>query len=45
MIQPGTKGEPLAVNTLDGGTLASMAVAAKSFFIRTGANLYRIAAR
>jgi len=45
VIQPGTKGEKLAVNVLDGGTLASMAVAARSFFIRTGANLYRIAAR
>lgn len=42
VIKPGSNGEPLAVNALEGGTLASMAVAAKSFFIRSGSSLYRI---
>ena len=45
VIQPGTTPTPLAVNALDGGTLASMAVSARSFFIRTGTHLYRIAGR
>jgi outer membrane protein assembly factor BamB len=45
VIQPGTTPTPLAVNALDGGTLASMAVSARSFFIRTGSHLYRIAGR
>ena len=44
VIKPGTTFEVLATNTLDGGTLASMAVAARSFFIRTATHLYRIAA-
>jgi hypothetical protein len=35
-------GEPLAVNVLDGPTLASMAVVSRSFLIRTGSHLYRI---
>ena len=43
VIKPGTAFTPLATNTLDGATLASMAVAARSFFIRTGTHLYRIA--
>jgi outer membrane protein assembly factor BamB len=43
VIKPGTVFTPLAANTLDGATLASMAVAARSFFIRTGTHLYRIA--
>jgi outer membrane protein assembly factor BamB len=43
VIEPGTKAAPLAVNPLDGGTLASMAVSGKSFFIRTATHLYRIA--
>lgn len=43
VIKPGTTFEILATNTLDGGTLASMAVAARSFFIRTATHLYRIA--
>jgi outer membrane protein assembly factor BamB len=43
VIRPGTVFELLATNTLDGGTLASMAVAAHSFFIRTATHLYRIA--
>jgi outer membrane protein assembly factor BamB len=33
----------LATNRLDGDTLASMAIAARSFFIRTDSHLYRIA--
>jgi outer membrane protein assembly factor BamB len=45
VIRPGADPTPLAVNTLDGGTLASMAVAEKSFFIRTGTHLYRISSR
>jgi outer membrane protein assembly factor BamB len=43
VLKPGPAAEPLAVNVLEGPALASMAVAAKSFFIRTGSNLYRIA--
>jgi outer membrane protein assembly factor BamB len=43
VIKPATTFEILATNTLDGGTLASMAVAARSFFIRTATHLYRIA--
>jgi outer membrane protein assembly factor BamB len=45
VINPGTKGEPLAVNVLDGGTLASIAVASKSFVIRTASHLYRLTRR
>ncbi len=43
VLKPGTTFEVLATNTLDGGTLASMAVSARSFFIRTATHLYRIA--
>jgi outer membrane protein assembly factor BamB len=43
VIRPGTNATPLAVNALDGGTLASMAVSDRSFFIRTATHLYRIA--
>lgn len=43
VLQPGTNPTPLAVNTLDGGTLASMAVSARSFFIRSASHLYRLA--
>jgi outer membrane protein assembly factor BamB len=43
VLKPGPPPEPLAVNTLDGGTLASIGVAAKSLFIRTATHLYRIA--
>jgi outer membrane protein assembly factor BamB len=43
VIKPGTRFEVLATNTLDGATLASMAVSARSFFIRTATHLYRIA--
>jgi hypothetical protein len=42
VIAPGAVFTPLAANTLDGATLASMAVAARSFFIRTATHLYRI---
>jgi outer membrane protein assembly factor BamB len=42
VLKPGSTFEALAINRLDGATLASMAVAARSFFIRTGTHLYRI---
>ncbi len=42
VIAPGTRFEKLATNTLDGATLASMAVSDRSIFIRTGTHLYRI---
>jgi outer membrane protein assembly factor BamB len=42
VIEPGTTFKRLAVNQLDGAILASMAVAEKSFFIRTQSHLYRI---
>jgi outer membrane protein assembly factor BamB len=42
VIRPGTGGTIVAVNALDGATLASPAVAGKSLFIRTGTHLYRI---
>ena len=45
VLKPGPPPEALAVNTLDGGTLASLAVASKSFFIRTATHLYRISQR
>jgi len=44
VLKPGPAAEPIAVNVLEGPALASIAVAEKSFFIRTGGNLYRIAA-
>ena len=43
VLAPGTNAAPLAVNALDGGTLASMAVSGRAFFIRTVTHLYRIA--
>jgi len=43
VIRPGAAGDRLAVNVLEGPTLASMAVTAKSILIRTGTHLYRIA--
>ena len=43
VIAPGTSATPIAVNALDGGTLASMAVSGRAFFIRTATHLYRIA--
>jgi outer membrane protein assembly factor BamB len=42
VIEPGTTFKRLAVNQLDGAILASMAVADRSFFIRTDSHLYRI---
>ena len=45
VLKPGPPPEALAVNTLDGGTLASLAVASKAFFIRTATHLYRISQR
>ena len=42
VIAPGTTYSELAVNQLDGSTLASMAVADGSFFLRTDSHLYRI---
>jgi outer membrane protein assembly factor BamB len=45
VIEPGTTFKRLAVNQLDGAILASMAVAERSFFIRTHSHLYRIAIR
>jgi outer membrane protein assembly factor BamB len=43
VIAPGTTFQKLAVNELDGATLASMAVADNSIFIRSLTHLYRIA--
>jgi len=42
VIEPGTAFKQLAVNSLDGAILASMAVAEKAFFVRTHSHLYRI---
>ena len=42
VIAPGTTFRPLAANVLDGPALASMAVAAHSFILRTATHLYRI---
>jgi outer membrane protein assembly factor BamB len=44
VVAPGTTYRELAVNELDGATLASMAVASQSMFIRTATHLYRIGA-
>jgi outer membrane protein assembly factor BamB len=43
VIAPGRTFQRLASNTLDGATLASMAIARGSIFIRTDTHLYRIA--
>lgn len=43
VLAPGRTARRLASNTLDGATLASIAVARGSFFIRTQSHLYRIA--
>jgi outer membrane protein assembly factor BamB len=45
VVAPGKEFRKLATNTLDGSTLASMAVSAGSFFIRTDTQLYRLAIR
>ena len=42
VITPGATFQQIAVNALDGPTLASMAVASQAFFIRTATHLYRI---
>jgi len=42
VIAPGKEFRRLAVNRLDGSTLASMAVAAGSIYIRSDSHLYRI---
>ncbi len=44
VIEPGKTFRRLATNVLDGAILASMAVSGGSFFVRTDAHLYRIAA-
>jgi outer membrane protein assembly factor BamB len=45
VIAPGTSFRKLATNTLGGGVLASMAVADRSFVVRSDRHLYRIAVR
>lgn len=45
VIAPGKKFEKLAESQLEGRTLASLAVAGKSFFLRTDGHLYRIEQR
>jgi hypothetical protein len=45
VIAPGREFQRLAVNRVDGATLASMAVSGGSFFIRSHTHLYRISAR
>jgi outer membrane protein assembly factor BamB len=45
VIQPGNAFRSLATSTLDGATLASMAVSGGSVFIRSDRHLYRIANR
>lgn len=42
VVVPGTAFQKLAVNALDGSTLASIAVSGGSFFIRSDNSLYRI---
>jgi outer membrane protein assembly factor BamB len=42
VFAPGTEYRELATNTLDGATLASMAVSDGAFFIRSHSHLYRI---
>ena len=45
VIAPGKEARRLAMNKLDGGLLASMAVSGGSFFLRTDSALYRIGER
>ena len=45
VVAPGTEFRRLASNTLDGATLASMAVSDGSIFIRSHSHLYKIAQR
>lgn len=42
VIAPGTTFRAVAVNTIEGSTLASMAVAEQSVYVRTDSHLYRI---
>jgi outer membrane protein assembly factor BamB len=43
VVAPGKEFKRLATNTLDGATLASIAVSGGSFYIRSQSHLYRIA--
>ena len=43
VFKPGATPERIAENSLDGPSLASMAVSSGSLFLRTGSHLYRIA--
>ena len=45
VIDPGPEFRPLSTNTLDGWTLASMAISQSSIFIRSQSHLYRIGTR
>lgn len=45
VLAPGKEARRLATNKLDGGLLASIAVAGGSFFLRTDSALYRVAER
>jgi outer membrane protein assembly factor BamB len=45
VIAPGREFRKLATSALDGATLASMAIADRSIFIRTDTHLYRIGAK
>jgi outer membrane protein assembly factor BamB len=45
VIAPGKEARRLATNKLDGGHLASMAIAGGAIFLRTDTHLYRIAGR
>jgi hypothetical protein len=45
VVAPGREFRQLAVNPVDGETLASMAIAAGSIVIRSDTHLYRIAER
>jgi hypothetical protein len=45
VIAPGKVFNRLAVNRLDGSTLASIAVSGGSFFIRSDTHLYKIRER
>jgi outer membrane protein assembly factor BamB len=45
VIAPGKTFRKLATSTLDGATLASMAISGGSIFIRSNSHLYRIGSR
>jgi outer membrane protein assembly factor BamB len=45
VLAPGKEFQRLATNSLDGSTLASMAVSRGAIFVRTNSHLYRIGAR